>query len=110
MNTEKVAKIMARVMPAKLVKVEDVRLEELPGFYLIGFGSGIYGYKRHESLFKSIERLPMMDKNVFVFSTSGNFRERPHQPIKEKLAEKGCTIVGEFWCFGEYSPCDSIWT
>ena len=104
MNTEKIAKVMAEVLNAKLTKVEDARPEEIPGYDLIGFGSGIYGYKHHKSLFALIETLPLAGKKVFVFSTSGNFRERHHLPIKEKLAEKGCTIVGEFSCFGEYSP------
>jgi hypothetical protein len=48
--------------------------------------------------------MPPMEKNVFVFSTSGTFRERHHQPLKEKLAGKGCNVVSEFWCPGEYSP------
>jgi len=33
--------------------------------------------------------MPSMDKNVFIFSTSGNYRERHHDLIKEKLNEKG---------------------
>jgi len=47
--------------------------------------------------------MPAMDKNVFVFSTTGNFREVNHQHIKEKLTEKGCHIVDEFTCFGEFA-------
>ncbi|MCX6683719.1 MAG: flavodoxin family protein [Methanoregula sp.] len=104
MNTEKVAKAMAETMNATLAKVESVLPEELAGYDLIGFGSGIYGYKHHKTLFNLIEMMPPMEKNVFVFSTSGNFRERHHQPLKEKLAGKGCKVVGEFWCPGEFSP------
>lgn len=105
MNTEKVAKAMAEAMNAKLVKAEDVKPEELVGYNLVGFGSGIYGYNHHKELIGLIEKMPpMKDKNVFVFSTSGNFRERHHALIKEKLAEKGCKLVGEFTCLGEFSP------
>ena len=103
MNTEKVAKAMASAINAKLVKVEDVRPEELPEYDLIGFGSGIYGLRHHKELIELIERMPAMDANVFVFSTAGNLREVNHQRIKEKLAEKGCTIVGEFACFGQFA-------
>lgn len=45
-----------------------------------------------------------MDKKVFVFSTSGNYREKHHDLIKEKLNEKDCKIVGKFTCFGEFRP------
>ncbi len=104
MNTEKVAKAMAEAMDAKLAKVEDVRPEELAGYDLIGFGSGIYGIKHHKSLIEFVERMPSIDKKVFVFSTTGNFRDANHKLLKEKLAEKGFKIVGEFTCFGEFSP------
>jgi len=103
MSTEKVAKAMAETMNAQLTKVEDVRPEELVGYDLIGFGSGIYGLKHHKALIDLIETMPSMDKNVFVFSTTGNFREVNHQLIKEKLTERGCHIVGEFTCFGEFA-------
>ena len=103
MNTEKVAKAMAEAMNAQLIKVEDVRPEELAGYDLIGFGSGIYGLKHHKALIDLIKTMPAMDKNVFVFSTTGNFREVNHQLIKEKLTERGCHIVGEFTCFGEFA-------
>ena len=103
MNTEKVAKAMAEAMNAQFTKVEDVRPEELAEYDLIGFGSGIYGLKHHRALIDLIETMPPMDKNVFVFSTTGNFREVNHRLIKEKLTEKGCHIVGEFTCFGEFA-------
>lgn len=50
MKTEKVAKTMAEAMNVQLTKVEDVRPEELAGYDLIGFGSGIYGLKHHKAL------------------------------------------------------------
>ena len=96
MNTEKVAKAMAEAMDAQLTKVEDVRPEALTAYDLIGFGSGIYGLKQHKTLIELIEAMPVMDKNVFVFSTCGNVREVNHKQIKEKLTEKSCHIVGEF--------------
>jgi hypothetical protein len=34
-----------------------------------------------------MEIMPAMDENVFVFSTTGNFRAVNHQLIKEKLTE-----------------------
>ncbi|MGP8025083.1 MAG: flavodoxin [Methanobacterium sp.] len=68
----------------------------LTEYDLIGFGSGIYNYNHHKDLITFIESMAPMDKNVFIFSTTGNFRERHHNLIKEKLNEKGCKIIGEF--------------
>ncbi len=104
LSTEKLAKAMAETMNAKLVKVDDARPEMLNEYDLIGFGSGIYNYNHHKDLLKFIENIPSMDKEVFIFSTSGNFRERHHNLIKEKLNEKGCKIIDEFNCFGEFRP------
>ena len=47
--------------------------------------------------------MPAMDKDVFIFSTYAGFRESYHTLIKEKLAEKGCKVVGEFSCLGVYA-------
>ncbi|MGZ7132910.1 MAG: flavodoxin family protein [Halobacteriota archaeon] len=103
MNTEKVAKAIAEAMNSQLAKVEDARPEALAAYDLIGFGSGIYGLKHHKSLIGLIEAMPAMDNNVFVFSTCGNLREVNHKLIKEKLTERGCHVVGEFTCFGEFA-------
>jgi flavodoxin len=103
MNTEKVARAMAEVIEAQISKVEDVVPEALREFDLIGFGSGIYGSKHHNALIGLIEAMPAMEKDVFVFSTAGILRKTNHQVIREKLAEKGCHIVGEFACAGQFA-------
>ncbi len=74
---------MAETMNAKLVKVDDAQPEMLAGYDLIGFGSGIYNYNHHKTLIKLIESMPRLDRNVFIFSTSGNYRERHPNIIKE---------------------------
>ncbi|MBM4242063.1 MAG: flavodoxin [Euryarchaeota archaeon] len=101
MNTEKVAMAMAEAINAKLVKVEYAQPEELDEYDLIGFGSGIYAGRPHKDIFAFVERMPPMEKKVFVFSTSGTYRDDYHNPLKEKLVGKGCEIVGEFNCYGE---------
>jgi len=101
MNTEKVAKAITETMNATLRKVEDVKPEDLSGYDLIGFGSGIYGGKHHQALFTLVENLPQMEKNVFIFSTSGSPMEKYDQALNEKLIGKGCRILGVFRCPGE---------
>ncbi len=102
-----ISKNSANIINAKIVKVDDANPEDLAEYDLIGFGSGIYNYKHHKDLIEFIKNMPSMnDVKVFIFSTSGNFRERHHNLIKEKLNEKGCKIIGEFTCFGEFRPLE----
>ncbi|HWQ78445.1 MAG TPA: hypothetical protein VN381_06500, partial [Anaerovoracaceae bacterium] len=49
--------------------------KELGDYDLIGFGSGIYSGKNHESLLELADSLPQADgKKAFLFSTDGTPR------------------------------------
>ena len=56
-NTEKVAKAMTDVLGAKLAKPQEFDINIVAEYDLIGFGSGIYHRKHHESLFKLLDKL-----------------------------------------------------
>jgi flavodoxin len=100
MNTEKVAKAMAEAINATLKKVDEVSPEELPGYDLIGIGSGIYAGKYHKDLFRLLEKIPRLEKEVFLFHTAGGPDEKYDKPMKELLISKGGRVVGEFRCPG----------
>ncbi|HEC76195.1 MAG TPA: flavodoxin [Thermoplasmatales archaeon] len=110
-NTERIANEIAEVMNAEMVKPEEVKIENILSYDLIGFGSGIYFMKHHPSLLKIIDKLPVVDKMAFIFSTKGAF---PiwlcHMTIKRKLKQKGFKIIGEFSCrgFDTYGPLKYI--
>jgi flavodoxin len=105
MNTQKVARAMAEATGATLATVDEVRPEDFDGYDLMGFGSGIYGGRHHQDLFALVERMtPGEGRKVFVFSTSGVAKDEYHRPLRDALAGKGCRVVGEFECPGEYSP------
>ena len=46
-NTEKIAQIFAKVLDAEIKTPQQINPEELKGYELIGFGSGIYSSKHH---------------------------------------------------------------
>ena len=70
-NTQKVAEAMAKVLDAQLKTPQQTNPEELQQFDLVGFGSGIYDEKHHESLLELADKLPQVtDKKAFIFSTS----------------------------------------
>jgi len=104
-NTEKVAKVMANVLDADLLQVEQADASMLEQYDLIGFGSGIYFGKHHKILLDFADRLPVLrNKKTFIFSTSGlrkiRFIHNFDKPLKEKLQRKGCDISSEFSCRG----------
>jgi flavodoxin len=104
-NTEKVAKVMANILDATLLQVKQADANMLEQYDLIGFGSGIYFGKHHESLLDFVDKLPVLtNKKVFIFSTSG-LRKIPFvhnfdKPLRKKLQRKGFDIIGEFSCRG----------
>ncbi len=103
MNTRKVARAMAEATGATLATVDEVRPEDLDGYDLVGFGSGIYGGKHHRDLIALVERMPPAESRpVFIFSTSGGGKKENHRALRSALAAKGCRIAGEFSSRGEY--------
>jgi flavodoxin len=104
-NTEKVAKVMANTLDAALLQVKQANASVLEQYDLIGFGSGIYFGKHHESLLDFVDKLPVLrNKRAFIFSTSGLRKIRLvhnfDKPLKERLQQKGFDIIGEFSCRG----------
>ena len=112
-NTEKIAKAFAEVLAAEIRSPREIDPEEVEGYDLIGFGSGIYSDSHHRFLLDLADRLPQVSgKTAFLFSTSGapaialeggeldDYIEKAHSPLRERLQAKGYVIVGEFMCPG----------
>ena len=104
-NTEKIANVFAKVLDAQIKTPQQIDPEELQDYSLIGFGSGIYGAKHHESLLNLADKIPQAtDKKAFIFSTSAILGEKKvakdHSTLREKLQSKGYMIVDEFACKG----------
>ena len=105
MNTEKIAKVFAKVLDAQIKTPQQISAEELKEYSLIGFGSGIYGEKHHKLLLDLADTLPQVtDKKAFIFSTSAIMGEakvaNDHSLLREKLQSKGYLIIDEFACKG----------
>ncbi len=101
-NTEKIAKVIAKVLEAEIKTPQEVNLDEIPDHDLIGFGSGIYGENLHKSILELADKLPQVtNKKAFIFSTSALAeKNNNHKNIRNKLQAKGYEIVGEFNCRG----------
>jgi len=108
-NTLKVANEIASVLGAQILSPEVATPELLSEYTIVGFGSGIFDQQHHRRILEIAGSLPdSKGKRVFIFSTSGVFREvvikndieDPHDALRNILDEKGCEVVGEFNCPG----------
>jgi len=105
LNTEKIAKVFAGVLDADIKLPKDFNHEEIGNYDIIGFGSGIYSSKHHESLIELADELPQVNnKKVFIFSTGGmtgkSKAAKDHSILRQKLQAKGYIILNEFQCKG----------
>ncbi|NPD90495.1 MAG: flavodoxin [Asgard group archaeon] len=101
-NTEKIANVIAKVLEAEIKIPQQVNLEELQEYSLIGFGSGIYSEKHHKTILDLVDNLPQTtNKKAFIFSTSAMIdNTTKHKTLRKKLGSKGYKIVDEFSCKG----------
>jgi flavodoxin len=99
-NTKKVAEAMAQVLDAKLIEPEEVDIDSLAHYDLIGLGSGVYWGRFYKRLRNFIKKLPHVRyKKVFIFGTLGHGKV-PSKQIEKPLKKKGYTMVGNFSCLG----------
>lgn len=101
-NTLKIAQKIAEVLTAEIKKPNEIKLEELLSYDLIGFGSGIYAFKHHKEILNLVKKIPnLQGKPVFIFSTSGVKNGiKYHKALRKILEKKNCQILGEFNCLG----------
>ncbi|MFC1970245.1 flavodoxin family protein [Chloroflexota bacterium] len=100
-NTERIAKAMAEVLNAELVKPSEIEADSFSKYDLIGFGSGSYFWRHHRGLLSLVKETPRLNKKAFIFSTRGAGPAwLSHRVLKKTLLEKGFDVIGEFSCKG----------
>ena len=99
-NTLKILEAMAQEGGVDLVDVttrQTVRLEE---YDCIGFASGVYFGKSHQSVLAFARQCLPRRKPVFFACTYGGSQGSGTQMLRELAAERGCPVLGEFGCRG----------
>ena len=104
-NTLKIGKVIANVLDAQIKSPEQINPKELKDYDIVGFGSGIYGEKHHQTLLELADTIPQaINKKAFIFSTSAIMGKtkvaKDHSKLRTKLESKGYIIVDEFACKG----------
>lgn len=103
-STRRIADRIAEVLGAPVVEPENVDVDTIRDYDLVGFGSGVYFMAPHPRLRKLISELPAgRGRPVFTFFTSGG----PELPllgysgrIRSQLESKGFDVLGSFSCRG----------
>jgi flavodoxin len=104
MNTEKVAQAIAGELKAEARKVSELKPQDLDGFDLVGFGSGINAFDVHPEMHALVDSLgEAKGRKAFLFSTCAS-RKVWTGKLREKLVAKGFSVVDEFFCAGLWTP------
>jgi len=67
-NTQKITEVFGKVLDAQVKSPQQTNPEELQGYDLVGFGSGIYGGKAHKATLKLADNLPKLQTKKHSFS------------------------------------------
>ena len=97
-NTEKLVQAIAEECGVDTVDATKVPEKDLSGYDAIGFASGIYASKFHQSVlnFASVN-LPE-DKKIFFICTYG--AKESFKSIEKVTAGRNAEIIGKFGCKG----------
>ncbi len=99
-NTLKVLEAMAREGQVDLIDVTTRQTVRLEGYDCVGFASGIYFGKFHDSVPAFARQYLPQRKPVFFVCTYGGGKGAGTEALREIAKEKGCPVLGEFGCKG----------
>ena len=97
-NTKKLVEAVAQGRDVTLIDALAVKSADLSGYDLIGFASGIYFGKFHQSVLEFAKSSLPQGKRVFFLSTYGG--SNGIKAIQEAVQEKSAQAVGSFGCKG----------
>lgn len=97
-NTRKLVEAVAQGRDVTLIDALTTKSTDLSGYDLIGFASGIYFGKFHQSVVEFAKNNLPQGKKVFFLSTYGG--SNGTRAIEEAVKVKDARIVGGFGCKG----------
>ncbi|MBU2644356.1 4Fe-4S binding protein [bacterium] len=96
-NTKKIADALGGMIGCPAISMDEEPGIDLSLYDVIGLGSAIHFGSHHPRFIEHVETLDLANKKVFVFSTHGApFTGHYHDRLRERLMDKGVTILGEF--------------
>ena len=97
-NTEKLVKRIAEECQVDLIDAVKQLDADMSDYDMIGFASGIYFSKFHQSILEFAEKNLPNDKKIFLICTYGGSAN--YKSIEQILDEKRSKVIGKFGCKG----------
>lgn len=97
-NTEKLVKRIAEECQVDLIDAVKQPDVDLSSYNMIGFASGIYFSRFHQSILEFVEKNLPDDKKIFLICTYGGSAN--YKSIEQILDKKHASVVGKFGCKG----------
>ena len=97
-NTEKLVKRIAEECQVDLIDAVIQPDADLSSYDMIGFASGIYFSKFHQSILEFAEKNLPNDKKIFLICTYGGSAN--YKSIEQILDKKRSKVIGKFGCKG----------
>ena len=103
-NTKKIVEEIAKNQDVTLIDATQVKEMDLSGYDAIGFASGIYYGKFHQSVLDFAAYNLPQNKKVFLICTYGG--RAAFQSMEAVLKDKKAELTGKFSCKGydTYGP------
>ena len=100
-NTKKLLDaIKEQQSDVSLIEASGGTQTDLSAYDLIGFASGVYYSKFHESVLQFAEKNLPLDKKVFFIYTCGSNRKNYTDAIKRIADSRGAQLLGTYGCLG----------
>ena len=99
-NTKKLLSTIAAAGDVTLIEAAGSPHTDLSAFDLIGFASGIYNSKFHDSVPRFAEENLPHGKQVFFIYTCGMKRKNYTDAIRRVTDSKGAQLLGVYGCLG----------
>ena len=97
-NTKKVVDAIAKENEVEVLDATQVKEKDLSGYDLIGFASGIYYGKFHQSVQNFASVNLSENKQVFLICTCGG--SAVFKSMEGIVSSRQCKLIGEYSCKG----------
>lgn len=97
-NTKKVVDAIAKENEVEVLDATQVKEKDLSGYDLIGFASGIYYGKFHQSVQNFASVNLSENKQVFLICTCGG--SAAFKSMEGIVSSRQCKLIGEYSCKG----------
>ena len=99
-NTKKLLDAVAEACGVELFDTEQAKSADLSRYAVVGFASGVYMSKLHQSLFEFLDGNPALPKRSFLLYTCGSGTKKGADSFAERLKARGVRVDGVYSCKG----------